>query len=132
MLTLCCIFCPLTSAKQTLPTDQYNPDNNPKDLFNSTPFVTGNDRCTLLFTNSSHYKEKTIQQDNYTYYKSAPTTTTIVDYIFMESPRLISNSYSSVYLNIKGNGWILNREQIAYSRPLTIIEIKQDLSLIHI
>jgi len=126
MLTLCCIFCPLTSAKQTLPVNKSNPDNNLKDLFNSTPFVIGNNDCTRLFTNSSHYKEKTIQQDNYTYYKSTPTTATIIDYIFMQSPQLISNPYATIYLNIKGNGWILNREQIAYSRPLTIIEIKQD------
>jgi len=129
MLTLCCIFCPLTSAKQTLPTDQSNPDNTLKyfGYYSNSSFVIGKNDCTLLFTNSSHYKQKTIQQDGYTHYKSTPTITTIIDYIFMESPQFDSNpySYSSIYLNIKGNGLILNREQIAYERRLTAAEIKQ-------
>jgi len=123
------MFCPLTSAKQTLPTDQSNPDNdlNYFGYYSNPSSVTGNDDCTLLFTNSSHYNEETIQQDGYTHYKSTPTITTIIDYIFMESPQFDSNpyAYSSIFLNIKGNGLILNREEIAYERRLTAVEIEQ-------
>jgi hypothetical protein len=78
---------------------------------------------TPKFIKSKHYTEKTCQIDDSAYYKTTPNRETILDYIFTQSPQLIDNPNSKIYLNIKNNGYFLNREVIAYSRELTEDEI---------
>jgi len=101
LITLACI-CPIVNATQTIPL-----------IIEPT---------TLNFIDSQHFKEKTIQIDGYTHYISQPDLKTIIDYIFTQSPTLLNQHRTQIYLNIKDHGFILNREVIAYSRYLKYIE----------
>ena len=75
------------------------------------------------FLTTQHYNEKTTQKNEYTYYITKPDLYTIIDYIFTQSPQLLNNPNSKVYLNLKSHGWFLNREPIAYSKNLQPNEI---------
>jgi hypothetical protein len=100
-LTLTCI-CPIVNASPTIPL-----------IIEPT---------TLNFLDSQHFKEKTTQIDGYTHYISQPDLKTILDYIFTQSPTLLNQHRTQIYLNIEDHGFILNREVIAYSRYLKYIE----------
>jgi hypothetical protein len=81
-------------------------------------------KYSTQFILSQHYKQNITKKQEYLYYKTTPNIETILDYIFTQSPQLINNPNSKIYLNIKGNGRFLNREIIAYSRELTPDEIR--------
>jgi hypothetical protein len=72
------------------------------------------------FLTTQHYNEKTTQKDGYTYYITKPNLSTILDYIFTQSPQLLNNPNSKIYLN---------REPIAYSKNLQPNEIRQPYTI---
>ena len=101
---------------------------NPKYPDYSINPIFGQETLTKYSTQfilSQHYNQYITKKQDTLYYKNTPNITTIIDYIFTQTPQLINNPYSKIYLNIRDNGYLLNREVITYSKELTPDEIIQ-------